>query len=137
MGEQVVAKDQWGQMTFYDEWSSLELKWLPTTADASDDDVKATMQAFANESVSRRPRALIVDTTDFRHQWGDGMMQWRDAQVIPRYNEAGVTKFAFIASPNYPGPTVEDGATPAPEGPANFPTGWFKSREAAYQWLAT
>src|ERR1700682_3059728 len=83
-----------------------------------------------------RPRPC-GDTKEFRHQWGDGMMQWRDAQIIPRYNQAGVSKFAFIANPNYPGPTVEGGATPAPEGPANFPTGWFKSRETAYQWLAT
>jgi hypothetical protein len=137
MGEEIVVQDRWSQMIFYDEWSSLELKWLPTTADASDADLRATMEAFANESVSRRPRTLIVDTTDFRHQWDDGMMQWRDAQIIPRYNQSGVSKFAFIASPNYPGPTVEDGATPGPDGPANFPTGWFKSRDAAYQWLAT
>ena len=137
MSEQIVAEDQWGQIIFYDEWSSLELKWLPTTAEASDADVKITMEAFADESVSRRPRTLIVDTTEFRHQWGDGMMQWRDARIIPLYNQAGVTKFAFVANPNYPGPTVDGGATPAPEGPATFPTGWFKSRDAAYQWLAT
>ena len=32
--------------------------------------------------------------------------------------------------------TVESGADPAPEGPAAFPTGWFASRDRAYQWLA-
>ena len=137
MSEEIVAKDHWSQIIFYDEWNSLELKWLPTTADASDSDVKITMEAFAEEAVGRRPRTLIVDTTEFRHQWGEAMMPWRDAQIIPRYNQAGVTKFAFIANPNYPGPTVESGATPAPEGPADFPTGWFRSREAAYQWLGT
>jgi hypothetical protein len=64
-------------------------------------------------------------------------MKWRNKEIIPLYNESGAVKFAFIAAPNYPGPTVEDGASPAPDGPATFPTGWFKSREAAYQWLAT
>jgi len=137
MSEKIVAEDQWGQMIFYDDWNSLELKWLPTTADASDADLKITMESFADESVSRRPRTLIVDTTEFRHQWGDGMMEWRDAQIIPLYNQAGVTKFAFIANRNYPGPTVDGGAKPAAEGSATFPTGWFKSRDAAYQWLAT
>jgi len=62
MGEQVVAKDQWGQMIVYDEWSSLELRWLPTTADASDDEVMTTMEAFAAESVSRRPRTTSAST---------------------------------------------------------------------------
>jgi hypothetical protein len=137
MAERTVAEDQWGQIIFYDEWNSLELRWLPSTADASDADVQVTMEAFADEAVNRRPRTLIVDTTQFRHSWGDGMMEWRDAEIIPRYNQAGVTKFAFIANPNYPGPTVDDGATPAPDGPAHFPTGWFKTRDAAYQWLAT
>ncbi|MGN6167036.1 MAG: hypothetical protein ACTHQQ_02550 [Solirubrobacteraceae bacterium] len=137
MPEEIVTKDQWGQIVFYDEWSSLELKWLPSTADASDADARSTMKVFAQEAVERHPRTLIVDTTEFHHAWGDGMMQWREAEIIPRYNEAGVAKLAFVAGPSYPGPTVEAGAAPAPEGSATFPTGWFKSREAAYQWLAS
>jgi hypothetical protein len=135
--EEIVAKDQWGQLVFYDEWNTLELKWLPSTANARDDDVKTTMETFAQEAVTRRPRWLIVDTTEFGHKWGEGMMEWRNEEIIPRDNQAGVTKFAFITNPNYPGATVETGAAPAPEGPASFPTGWFKSREAAYKWLAS
>jgi hypothetical protein len=135
--ETVVASDQWGQIIYYDERNSLELRWLPSTANAADSDVKTTMELFASEAVNRRPKTLIVDTTEFRHAWGDGMMQWRDTEIIPLYNQAGVAKFAFIANPHYPGPTFEAGAIPAPEGPANFPTGWFKTRDAAYQWLAT
>jgi hypothetical protein len=137
VSEQIVVKDRWSEIVFYDEWNSLELKWLPSTADATDADLRTTMAVFAQEAVDRHPGTLIVDTSEFHHSWGDGMMQWRDAEIIPRYNEAGVTKFAFIASPAYPGPTVEAGAVPAPDGPANFPTGWFETREAAYAWLAS
>ena len=137
MPAEIVSKDQWGQLIYYDEWNSLELKWLGTTADATDADLKTTMQAFAREAVERHPRTLIVDTNEFGHAWGDGFMQWRDAEIVPRYNQAGVAKFAFIAGAGFPGPTVEDGAAPAPDGPATFPTGWFKTREAAYQWLAS
>jgi hypothetical protein len=93
------------------------------------------MQTFAHEAVNHRPKTLIVDITEFRHAWGDDMVQWRNAEIIPLYNTAGVTKFAFITNPDFPGPTVEAGAAPEPEGPANFPTGWFKTRNAAYQWL--
>jgi hypothetical protein len=135
--EEIVADDPWGQVVFYAEWNSLELKWLPSTADATDADLKRTMEVFAQQAVNRRPRTLIVDTTEFHHAWGDGMMQWRDAEIIPRYNEAGVAKLAFIANPSYPGPTVETGAAPASEGPAKFPTGWFKTREATYRWLGS
>ena len=137
MPEEIVAQDQLGEVVFYDEWNSLELRWLPTTADAADADVKATMEVFAQQAAYRHPRTLIVDTTEFHHTWGEGMMEWRDAEIIPHYNKAGVAKFAFIANPSYPGPTAEAGAAPAPEGPAECPTGWFKTREAAYQWLAS
>ena len=34
MTDNVVASDQWGQLIFYDEWNTLELKWLPTTREA-------------------------------------------------------------------------------------------------------
>ena len=137
MPEQVETSDQWGQIIYYPEWKTLELRWLPVTANATDSELKTTMGTFAHEAINRGPKTLLVDTTEFHHSWGDGMMQWRDAEIIPLYNQAGVAKFAFIANSHYPLPTVEAGTTPAPEGPANFPTGWFKTREAAYQWLAT
>ena len=137
MPEEIIAKDKFGQIVYYDEWNALELKWLRSTADASDADLKASMELFAEEAVTRHPHTLIVDTTEFHHACGDRVMQWREAEIIPRYNQAGVTKLAFIANASYPGPTVETGAAPAPEGPAAFPTGWFKTREAAYQWLAS
>ena len=135
MSDEIVAKDRWGEILFFYAWNALELRWLPSTSDATDDDVKGTMVLFADEAVERRPRTLIVDTAAFRHTWGDGMMEWREAEIIPRYNEAGVAKLAFIAGDEFPGPTVESGAEPTPEGTATFPTGWFKSRDAAYQWL--
>ena len=137
MPETVVTSDDWGQIIYYEEWDSLELRWLPSTSDAVDSDLKTTMEVFAREAANRKPKTLIVDTTEFHHSWGDRVMQWRNAEIIPLYNEGQVAKFAFIANPSYPGPTVEAGATPAPDGPANFPTGWFKTREAAYKWLAT
>lgn len=137
MAENVVAEDPWGQIIFYDEWNSLELRWLASTGSGADAELKTTMRTFAQEAASRRPKTLIVDNTEFRHKWGDGFMQWRQAEIIPLYNQSGAAKFAFIASADYPFPTVETGAAPAPDGPANFPTGWFKSRQAAYQWLAS
>ena len=40
---------------------------------------------------------------------------------MPLYSEAGVQKFAFLATDAMPG-TVEKGGVPAPDGPATFPT---------------
>lgn len=137
MPERVVTADQWGEIIHYPEWDTVELKWLASTREAKEADLRATMVLFAAESEKLRPTSLLVDTTEFFHRWADGMMEWRNETIIPRYNAAGVSKFAFIAGSDFPGPSVETGATPAPDGPANFPTGWFKSREAAYAWLAS
>ena len=78
-------------------------------------------------------RARLVLSQQAR---ADDMMAWRDKEIISRYNAGGVTKFAFITGERVPFPTVESGADPAPDGPATFPTGWFASRDRAYQWLA-
>jgi len=132
-----VASTEYGVITYYDEWNTLELRWLPATKDATEAQARDTMVLFAAETEKRKPQFLIVDTTDFLHRWADDMMAWRNQEIIPRYNVGGVTKFAFITGIDAPFPTVESGADPAPEGPAAFPTGWFASRDHAYQWLAS
>ena len=132
-----VASTEYGVISYHDEWNTLELKWLPATKNATEAQARDTMVLFAAETEKRKPRFLIVDTTEFFHRWADDMMAWRDKEIIPQYNAGGVTKFAFIAGEGVPFPTVESGADPAPEGPATFPTGWFASRDRAYQWLAS
>jgi hypothetical protein len=131
-----VANTEYGVIIHNDEWNTLELKWLPTTKDATEAEARDTMALFAAETEKLKPRFLIVDTTEFLHRWADDMMAWRDKEIIPHYNAGGPAKFAFITGEGVPFPTVETGADPAPDGPATFPTGWFISRDRAYQWLA-
>ena len=65
---------------------------------------------------------------------GPGLMDgdWRDANIIPRYNAAGVKKFAFLMPAGMPA----IGAPPAPEGPGEFPTAYFGTRAEARAWLS-
>ena len=129
-----VAHNEWGVVLSHDEWHTLELKWLPRTRELKDDGFKETLELFAAEGERAKPDYMIIDAIEFGHELGDGVLEWRDREIIPRYNGAGVKKFAFIWPEGMSG-TVESGSTPAPEGPANFPTGWFTGRERAYQWL--
>jgi hypothetical protein len=136
MPEEIVAKDKWSHLIFYPDWNSLELKWLPETREATEEDARSSMETFAAEAVNRRPNTLIVDTTEFFYRFGEGFEEWRETNIIPRYNASGVKKFAFVMSPDYPGQTVESGLEPTIEGKMAFPTGWFRTRERAYEWLA-
>lgn len=130
-----VARSRWGVILHHAQWQTLELEWLPATRDMDDDGFKETLQLFAAAGERLKPAFMLIDANEFHHQFGEGVMQWRDQHIIPRYNAAGVTKFAFLVPAGTPG-TVEAGGTPAAEGSANFPTGWFSSRDSAYKWLA-
>jgi hypothetical protein len=129
-----VARNQWGVVLDYEQWRTLELTWLTSTSEMSDDGFKETLELFAAEGQRVKPRYMIIDATEFQHELGEGVLEWRDREIIPQYNAAGVRKFAFLWPESMPG-TVESGGTPKPEGPANFPTGWFTARERAYEWL--
>src|ERR1700751_5818521 len=95
------------------DWQTLELRWLPV--EMSDADFKETLGLLAEMGEQHKPRFMIIDATDFHHEFGPGGMQWRDENIIPRYGAAGVTKFAFLVSAGFPG-TVESGARPGVEG---------------------
>ena len=127
-----VARNPWGLILRYPEWRTLELRWLPTQM--SDAAFKETLQLLAQMGEQYRPTFMIIDACEFRHDLAEGVMQWRDENIIPRYNGAGVTKFAFLVPEGFPG-TVESGGQPIAEGSANFPTAWFTKREHLYQWL--
>jgi len=131
-----IARNEWGVVRHYEQVRTLELKWLSTTREMPDDGFRRTLELLAAEGARLRPPRMLIDATEFYHEFGDGVMEWRDAQIIPRYNDAGVTKFAFLVPEGAPG-TVESGGVPAVEGPATFPTGWFAIREKADEWLAS
>ncbi len=108
----------------------LELEWLPRAM--TDDDFKHQLERLAAQALSQRSPLLLVDMSHFSHRPGADVMPWRDATIVPRYNAAGVKRFAFIL----PSGSAAPSAPPAPEGPANFPTGYFTNRKDAESWLA-
>jgi hypothetical protein len=128
-----IGRNPWGLILHYPHWQTVELRWLPVNM--SDADFKETLELLAGLGEQHKPQFMIIDASEFNHQFGPGVMEWRDQNIIPRYGAAGVRKFAFLVKPGFPG-TVESGAQPSVEGSATFPTGWFSTREQAYQWLA-
>ena len=123
-----MAQNEWGVIV--DHTDVLELRWLPSTKTMTDGGFMATLCLFATEAEKTRPRALFIDATEFQHAFGPGMMEWRDAHIIPRYGGAGVRRFAFVMPAGFPRAGAE-----AVEGPAIFPTKWFVSRDEAFAWL--
>jgi hypothetical protein len=130
MTEQVY-EDRW--MEIFDRPSAdlIELRWFDTTAAMSAQEFQSALSSFAGCVERCRRSRVLIDSTSFRMNPANMDGPWRDANIIPRYNAAGVARFAFHMPQGMP----MIGATPAPEGPAVFPTGYFGTRESALDWL--
>ena len=102
----------------------------------TDNAFKATLALLASEAEKLGPSFLLIDATDFRHNFGPGVMEWRNDAIIPRYGAAGVKKFAFLMPAGFPN-TMESGGKEVIDGPAIFPTAWFSARQNALNWLKT
>jgi hypothetical protein len=126
-----VANTTWGTIVHDPGQDTLELVWLPTTASMGDGGFKATLALFAWQAEKLRPSFLLIDATQFRHQFGPGVMQWRDDFIMPRYGAAGVRKFAFHVPAGFPN-AMEAGGKEVIEGPATFPTAWFAERQTLW-----
>jgi len=129
-----VARNDWGVVVQHEQWQTVELRWLSSTRAMTDEGFKATLELLAAAGERVRPQFMLIDATEFHHQFGEGVMAWRDEHIIPRYGAAGVKKFAFHVPAGFPN-TIEVGGKEAFEGPAIFPTAWFSQRQHALDWF--
>jgi hypothetical protein len=108
----------------------LELEWSEATARMSETDFRRVITRLAEYAGEHPGEHLLVDVRQFAYRPAPDFDSWRDANIIPRYNAAHVKKQAFL----FPAGAAPD-ASPAPEGPASFPTGRFDSREKIDAWF--
>src|SRR6266567_4425072 len=111
-----LYRDGSGIISHHPEDAILELEWLEGSAQ------------------ERRTPNMLVDVTRFGHSPGEHVGPWRDDHIIPRYNAAGVKRFAFLVPTGAPG-TVEAGSQPEKEPPGDFPTGYFEDRQHIMEWF--
>ena len=126
-----VYEDEWGEIIDRPSSDLIELRWFDTTASMSKEQFQQWLTTFADQVGRLHRSRVLVDGTNFRTNpaFMDG--GWRDANIIPRYNAAGVVSFAF----HMPAEMPMVGKPPAREDPGRFPTGYFGSRKEAVGWL--
>ena len=129
-----LYRDGFGSLLHDPGRGILELSWFEGTADMTDEEFMGWLERYAEAAEDHQTPYLLVDLTRFRGQPGEKTGPWRDENIVPRYNGAGVRKFVYLVPAGSPG-TVAAGNAPAPEPTANFPTGYFDSRGQAEAWL--
>jgi hypothetical protein len=130
-----LERDEFETVTYDDERGILELAWTEASANLTDQLFMDALERFGRHAEDQQARNVLIDVTRFAFQPGQQVALWRDKTVIPKYNRAGVKKFAFLVPEGSPG-TVESGAEPAPEAPGAFPTGYFDDRGDVDAWFA-
>lgn len=128
-----VYEDTYGAVIDHGNEGFIEIRWYDTTSEMSAEEFKGWLSKFADLVDQSESKSVLVDGTSFLMDGMGETMDWRDELIVPRYNSAGITKFAF----HLPAGSPPIGTTPTPEGPANFPTGYFATRAEATEWLAT
>ena len=123
--------------TYYrdDMHKVIEQRWTSATKSMSEQQFREGVSRLAQLLQREHIHQVLVDVTEMKYRAADDFETWRQAEIIPKYNAAKVEKFAFLL-PSEATATVENGTEPAREGVANFPTGYFTSRDRAFNWLA-
>jgi hypothetical protein len=127
-----VYEDRWGEIIDRPALGLVELRWYDTTAGMSAEQFQDWLKTFASHVERLHSPRVLIDGTRFMMDPRNLDDAWRDANIIPRYNAAGVRRFAFL----FPDGMPAIGAPPAVEQPATYPTGYFARRQEALDWLA-
>ena len=132
MGSHIVWEDRWGEVIDRPDMDLIEIRWFDTTRDLDTATFNDWLSRFADSVGTAQRAGVLTDATAFRMSPERMDGPWRDAHIIPRYNAAGVKRFAFLM----PEGMAAIGAPPVPEGQAEFPTAYFGTRQDAVAWLA-
>jgi hypothetical protein len=96
-------------------------------------DFQQWLSLFAGYVERARRCGVLTDSTSFLMDPNNLNAEWRDKNIVPRYNAAGVHKFAFHMPEGMPA----IGSPPSFEGPAKYLTAYFRRRQDVIDWLAT
>jgi len=71
---QELAANEWGTITYYPQWNTLELTWSPNTRSMGDDGFKETLQLLADQG--QLVEGLAHCREAVRHQPGVVSLSW-------------------------------------------------------------
>ena len=132
MGSTIAYEDRFGEVIDRPDLDLIEIRWYDTTTELDGPGFDQWLTGFAGAVEAAHRSNILIDSTAFRMDMARMSMEFRDTNIIPRYNAAGVRKFAF----HMPAGAPPVGSEPAAEGPAGYPTGYFATRADALAWLA-
>jgi len=124
-----MIKDPMYSMTYHKPEHLVRLKWLPGTAEMTDEDFKETLEAFADTAIQHEAKRLLIDVVEFKHRPSPEVQKWRDEVTVPKYHRAGVKKIAWV----WPGAAQDN----EPSGKDKIENRYFQTEAEALAWVAS
>ena len=126
-------KDAFANINFDENNGILTLLWLKETSNMQASDFQRVLEKFADLSLEHKISKLMVNVEKFGFSdaMGPELAKWRANTIVPKYNQAGVQKFAFVHGANFEEP---EGSGKPIEGEI-FTTRNFGAESIAIGWL--
>ena len=125
-----LVKDLYAAYRFDEEHNVIELEWLESTRDMTEEDFRRGLTLLAEQAEQHPGATLLIDNRRFGYTPAADNAEWRDREIIPRYNASGVRKEAFLVPPG-----AKESISKMPQGSAEFEYGFFESPDEANAWV--
>lgn len=126
-----LHEDEYLQILWDEQKRIISIDWKEATSRMTDEDFKRELTLFAKQVEDKRAPRILIDVSKFHHRPGAEVGEWRLKNISPRYNAAGVQRFAFLLSKDSQVPPM---ANQSSEG-ERFLTQSFNRYEQATAWL--
>jgi len=104
------------------------MTWKEATGGMNDEQFVAQASKFLDLLKEKQHKNIIVDMKELNFAPSAESLEWRNQNLIAYYNEIGVEKFAFVASPEQ--------NVVSQDNPENtFVTQVFQSLDDALEWV--
>ena len=131
---QLHANDYW-TLNHDEAAGTVDIVWTEASAEMGDKGFKEALERLAGQAEAHAAPRILVDVRRFRHPMTPELGQWRTEAITPRYNKAGVRRFAYVVGTDTPMAGAAE--KPPEQHPGeDFLTGFFAAEQEAREWLA-
>ena len=131
MKPELLHEDKFLRIIWNAEARIIVIDWKEATSEMTDEDFKTELTLFAKQVEDHQALRVLIDVSKFGHRPGEEVGKWRAQNITPRYNAAGVRRFAFLLSEDSPLTAM---ARQSSEG-EQFLTESFNNHDQAVEWL--
>lgn len=129
----VIYSDQWGEIIDRPDNDYTEIRWFDSTSEMTSDEYMRWVSVFAGKVSEKRRAGILVDAVQFSMPTESIDRGWINKQIIPKYNLAGIKKYAVILPCGIP----QLGVNTEQENQASYVTAYFSLRTKALGWLSS